>query len=277
MLASHQAGIGEAVAVMGTAITPDQVQLLAQHTEEVVLAMDADRAGREAMLRAQRVAKGKRCACGWRAMPGARTRPTCSPTGGERAASASASCSTRPTTCRSSTSGRCSATPICDSPAGRDQALDEVVPVLGAMGDSITRDELVREVADRLDVDPALVTRRMAASRSATAPRRDGARRSRPVGDAGDGDPGPAAARRPSRPRPLPLTPRERRERLLLAMCVRLAGRRRGLPRAAHAGAPLVADASAARRDWLPAISTIRCAGLPRDDEELVGARDARS
>ena len=45
---------------MGTAITPEQVQLLAAHAEEVVLALDADSAGREAMLRAQRVASGKR-------------------------------------------------------------------------------------------------------------------------------------------------------------------------------------------------------------------------
>src|SRR5215211_6571227 len=60
VLATHQAGIGEVVAVMGTAITPEQVQLLAQHADEVVLALDADRAGRDAMLRAQRVAAGKR-------------------------------------------------------------------------------------------------------------------------------------------------------------------------------------------------------------------------
>ncbi|MBA2521902.1 MAG: DNA primase, partial [Solirubrobacterales bacterium] len=56
VLALHQAGIEEAVAVMGTAITPDQLKMLAGYGEEVVLALDADRAGREAMLRAQRVA-----------------------------------------------------------------------------------------------------------------------------------------------------------------------------------------------------------------------------
>ena len=45
---------------MGTAITPEQVKLLSAHAEEAVLALDADRAGREAMLRAQGVASGKR-------------------------------------------------------------------------------------------------------------------------------------------------------------------------------------------------------------------------
>ena len=48
------------------------------------------------------------------------------------------------------------------SPAGRDRALDEVVPVLAAMGESISRDELARLVADRLDADPGLVMRRVA-------------------------------------------------------------------------------------------------------------------
>ena len=46
VLALHQEGVEESVAVMGTAITPDQLKLLSGHAEEAVLAMDADRAGR---------------------------------------------------------------------------------------------------------------------------------------------------------------------------------------------------------------------------------------
>src|SRR3954454_14729419 len=60
VLALHQAGVEEAVAIMGTAITPEQLSMLAGLTEEVVLAMDADSAGRAAMLRAQRVAGSKK-------------------------------------------------------------------------------------------------------------------------------------------------------------------------------------------------------------------------
>ena len=41
---------------MGTAITGEQVAALSGMVEEVVLALDADSAGQEAMLRAQRVA-----------------------------------------------------------------------------------------------------------------------------------------------------------------------------------------------------------------------------
>ncbi|HEY3552425.1 MAG TPA: DNA primase, partial [Solirubrobacterales bacterium] len=51
VIALHQAGVEEAVGVMGTAITPDQVAALSGMVEEVVLALDADSAGQEAMLR----------------------------------------------------------------------------------------------------------------------------------------------------------------------------------------------------------------------------------
>src|SRR6201999_3258110 len=60
VLALHQAGMEGAVGVMGTAITPEQVATLSGTVDEVVLAMDADEAGEEAMLRAQRVAAGRR-------------------------------------------------------------------------------------------------------------------------------------------------------------------------------------------------------------------------
>ena len=49
---------------MGTAITPEQVKLLSAYAEEAVLALDADRAGREAMLRAQAVRRQAAAAAG---------------------------------------------------------------------------------------------------------------------------------------------------------------------------------------------------------------------
>ena len=197
VLAAHQAGIEEAVAVMGTAITPEQLQQLARYAEEVVLALDADRAGRAAMLRAQRVAgEPEAAAAGGVDARRARTRRTC---------------------CRAAAAERLRglieeaielpefhvrvALDEADlsSPAGRDRALDEVVPVLAAMGESISRDELARVVADRLDADPGLVMRRVAARR-ARSRGRGGRRRRRPRRGA-DGerqlDRAAAAAERP--------------------------------------------------------------------------------
>ncbi|HWC09373.1 MAG TPA: DNA primase, partial [Solirubrobacterales bacterium] len=69
VLALHQAGIEEAVGVMGTAITDEQVATLSGMVDEVVLALDADSAGQEAMLRAQRVAAGRRMRLRVAAMP----------------------------------------------------------------------------------------------------------------------------------------------------------------------------------------------------------------
>jgi DNA primase len=54
VLALHQAGIRDSVAIMGTALTPDQAKRLAAVAKKVVLALDADRSGQEAMLRAAR-------------------------------------------------------------------------------------------------------------------------------------------------------------------------------------------------------------------------------
>ena len=69
VLALHQAGIEEAVGVMGTAITEEQVAALSGMVDEVVLALDADAAGQEAMLRAQRVAAGRKMRLRVAAMP----------------------------------------------------------------------------------------------------------------------------------------------------------------------------------------------------------------
>src|SRR5919199_1670120 len=64
VLALHQAGIGEAVAIMGTAMTQEQLAELAKVGDSnrrgsVFLGLDADRAGRDAMLRAARLAEDR--------------------------------------------------------------------------------------------------------------------------------------------------------------------------------------------------------------------------
>jgi DNA primase len=56
VLALHQAGMKNVIGVMGTSLTDKQVGELAKLAKTVLLALDADAAGQEAMLRAQRVA-----------------------------------------------------------------------------------------------------------------------------------------------------------------------------------------------------------------------------
>ena len=198
-LALHQAGIEEAVGVMGTAITEDQVGMLSQQTKEVLLALDADRAGQEAMLRAQRKAKGRDMRLRVAAMPeGEDPAELAAEEGGaERFRGLVDAALELP----EFQVGLVLDGADVASPAERDRALAEVAPVLAEMGESASREELVRIVAERLDLDPAMVIGRMASART----RAD-------AGDAPDaaGDtPGDAA-----------LTSRERRERALLAMCI---------------------------------------------------------
>ncbi len=52
VIACHQAGLGQAVASLGTALTADHARLLARHGKEVDLLYDSDAAGQDAMRRA---------------------------------------------------------------------------------------------------------------------------------------------------------------------------------------------------------------------------------
>jgi DNA primase len=258
VIACHQAGIDDAVAIMGTAITPEQVKLLSAYAEEAVLALDADRAGREAMLRAQTVG-GRRL----------RLRVARMPEGKDPADLLATGDGADATAFREAIDGA-EDLPVfhvhtllddgdLSSASGRDRALDEVVSVIASMPDSITREELIREVADRLNADPGLVTRRIAgAGRGiAAAPARSP-----------DPAPEPGGATAPTAA-PRALSSRERRELALLAMCVASpADGHEMLAKLtdAHFSTPLAARARAWLRDHLDEPTH----GLSRDDEELV-------
>ena len=255
VLAAHQAGIEETVAVMGTAITPDQLQQLARYTEEVVLALDADRAGHAAMLRAQRVAGSRKLRLRVASMPAGEDPADMLAAGeGDRLRQLILDAVELPEFHVRVALNEAD----LSSPGGRDRALDEVVPVLAAMGESISRDELARVVADRLNADPGLVMRRLAAS--------DGSERTPAPARGAPKAHGEAPAQRPAA---RPLSARELRERALLAMCIASpAEGREFLQRLTpeHLSAPAVVRA----RDWLAGHLAEPLAGLPRDDEELV-------
>src|SRR5712692_8497682 len=58
VITAHGAGIQNAVASLGTALTDDQVRLLKRFTDELLLVFDTDRAGREATRKAAVLAAG---------------------------------------------------------------------------------------------------------------------------------------------------------------------------------------------------------------------------
>jgi DNA primase len=262
VLALHQAGIEEAVGVMGTAITEEQVATLSGMVEEVVLALDADSAGQEAMLRAQRVA-GKR---------NMRIRVAAMPAGEDPAEMMAADGG--PERFRALVDG---AVEVADfqvslilartdvsSPAERDTALTEVASVLAGMDDRqvASREALEKRVAERLDLDPATVHSRVVTSQPLVG------------GEAPAGDPrvtasGPAAQQPAPQRVAATLTSRERRERALLAMCIAMPAEGKEYLDAlseAHLS-PLGARALA----WLRENPEDPASNLPREDAELSG------
>jgi len=254
VLALHQAGIDEVVGVMGTAITEEQVAALSGMVDEVVLALDADSAGQEAMLRAQRVAAGRKMQLRVAAMPAGEDPAEMIATegGAERFRALVEEAIDLPAFQVGLVLDRTDVS----SPAERDRALGEVAPILAGMGETASRDDLVRRVAGRLDLEPALVMGRVTAARPASGgfaepPRPDRDRSAAPARSGGE------------------LTSRERRERALLAMCIALpAEGKEYLARLTDEHlSPLGSRAAA----WLRAHPDDPASNLPHDDDQLSG------
>ncbi|MGN6216747.1 MAG: DNA primase [Solirubrobacterales bacterium] len=255
VLALHQAGIEEAVGVMGTAITDEQVAALSGMVDQVVLALDADSAGQEAMLRAQRVAAGRRM----------RLRVAAMPAGEDPAEMMAASGGAERFRALLVGAEELTAFQVglvldrtdVGSPVERDRALAEVALVLAGMGEGASRDDLVRRVAERLDFDPAMVMGRVAAATPASGGREQGPPDHRQGAE-------PPRARRGAE-----LTSRERRERALLAMCIAIpAEGREYLARLTDAHLSPTGLRAAA---WLREHPEDPASNLPHDDDELAG------
>ncbi len=254
VLALHQAGVEEAVCVMGTAITEEQVASLSGMVDEVVLAMDADSAGQEAMLRAQRVAAGRKMRLRVAAMPaGEDPAEMLAVEGGAERFRALLDGAMELTAFQV---GLVLERTDTSSPAERDRALGEVAPILAGLGESASRDDLVRRVAERLDLEPAMVMGRAVAAQPLSGG----------LGEAaGSGGRGPA----PAPQRTAALTSRERRERALLAMCIALPEQGKGYLE--RLTGEHLSPGGARAAAWLREHPDDPASDLPRDDSELAG------
>ena len=256
VLAAHQAGIEQAVGVMGTAITPEQLQQLSPHTDRIVLAMDADRAGQDAMLRVIELARQKSIRLQIAPMPDGKD-PADLLTG-DRADQFRALLDDAVDASTFQVRTLLDRFDLA-SPLARDRALDEVARVLGVLdADSVEGQELLRDVANRLQADPTVVAQRVHKSKASS------------VAVSGQAPAATSMPRQDEQPAPPPpLSARERRERALLSMCIGspVEGReflQRLTPE--HLSSPVVGRA----RDWLLGHLEDPVAGLPREDDELV-------
>ncbi len=256
VLALHQAGIEEAVGVMGTAITDEQVAALSGMVEEVVLALDADSAGQEAMLRAQRVAAGRKM----------RLRVAAMPKGGDPAEMIAAEGGSELFGALVEGAVDLPAFQVglvldradVSSPTERDRALSEAAPILAGMGETASRDDLVRRLAEQLDLEPSMVMGRVVAARPATGG-------SAELIDRQGGGASPTGSVRLA----AELTSRERRERALLAMCVALPGE--GSEYLARLTDDHLSPLGARAAAWLREHPEDPASNLPREDDQLAG------
>ncbi|MDQ3643927.1 MAG: DNA primase [Actinomycetota bacterium] len=214
VLALHQAGVADSVAIMGTALTGDQLGQLARAAGDggtVFLALDADRAGREAMLRAARLAEERNMGLKVVQMPEGSDPAELVTEGGPEAIAARL---TEALSVVEFEVERVLADADVDTPEGRDRALVEARDLIAATAErSARRDHLVRRVSDRLDVPAEYVT-----SGASGTPARP---RSEPPGDPGPAEADPPPTNRPAPPRPgTPGAASLEAERIFLALCV---------------------------------------------------------
>jgi DNA primase len=167
VLALHQAGIRESVAIMGTALTQEQLAELARSAPLVVLALDADRSGQEAMLRAARAAEDRGVELRVAELPEGKDPADFVTHGGVGAFQQQVE---RAMGIVEFQVRRVLAEADLETPAGRDRALEEARKLIAVVPErTASRDALVREVADRLDVPVDYVTAAPAPARVTSA------------------------------------------------------------------------------------------------------------
>jgi DNA primase len=176
VIALHQAGMGNAIGLMGTALTEEQAVELGQLARTVLLCLDADAAGQDAMVRA----------AGLVAARGNELRVVPLPPGADPADIVGSP--DGPETLRSLLDDampfarfrveRALARAQADTAEGRDKALAEVADIIGTLAPSVLREELVQLTAGRLRLSEELTATVLGirgAARGAS-PRGDGAR-----------------------------------------------------------------------------------------------------
>jgi DNA primase len=199
VIAAHQAGVRQCVGLMGTALTDEQVAELARLAPTVVLALDADGAGQEAMLKAARVANKQRFELRVAALPAGSDPAEVLQRDGPEAVRALIAASLPFVRFRVE---RILAAGDRESPEGRDRILEQLQPVFAELAPGAMREELEREVVSRLRVSEKLIERLLAGHNGSAT-------------KAGDPRPQPAAW--------------ERTERAFLELCIALPERGREL------------------------------------------------
>ena len=260
VIALHQAGVRNAVGQMGTALTDGQAGELAKLAPSVTLCLDGDRAGQDATLKASGVLRSL--------TPPADVKVAALPAGSDPAdlvAGENGAAEVVALLDRAIPLARWRVELSLDrgdlsSSEGRDRVLDAVAPIVTRLPEGVLRSELVRLVADRLQLSESVAAARLAEGRR---PAPHPFRSSTPGGPSGGAPPADDTRRAVGHV--------DEAERGFLAICLALPSsgplRLAELDLDATFTSPLARRAAAHLRDHFDAPAT----GLPADDEPLSG------
>ncbi len=171
VLALHQAGVTNAVGIMGTSFTEEQLRVLEKHAHVLELCLDADSAGQNAMLRASELASGHQLELRVVGLPEGLDPADLLARDGPRALSGLVERSVPFAVFHVE---RILSGAALGSAEGRDRAAAELGPVLADVPPSALREDLLRRVAGRLELSEARLAALMAGRKAVaqTAPER---------------------------------------------------------------------------------------------------------
>jgi len=210
VLALHQAGLQNVIGVMGTSLTDKQVGELAKLAKTVLLALDADAAGQEAMLRAQKVAASSSLSL--RVVPLPKGLDPADVVQQQGADATRALVERSMPFVKFQVERELERADLTQA-EGKDSAIAALKPVFGTLPPSALREELLAHVADVVDLPSSMVSSWLPVA-GERLPGMGG-------GGGGRGAPPrrrveePSPLRRPSGPSPL-----ARAERDFLAQCI---------------------------------------------------------
>src|SRR4051794_431200 len=154
VIALHQAGLRNTVGIMGTALTEKQVGALARLAPTALLALDADSAGQEAMVRAAKLAQGR---VELRVVPLPPGTDPADLVQRDGAAAARRLVESSIPFVRFQVERELGSGDTA-SAEGKDRVIGALRPVFATLPPSAVREELLAHVADRLDLAPSLVS-----------------------------------------------------------------------------------------------------------------------
>jgi DNA primase len=168
VLALHQAGMRNAVGIMGTAFTEEQLGVLEKHVHVLELCLDADSAGQNAVLKASELAAGHKVELRVVTLPKGLDPADLLVAEGAEALRGRVAQSVPFAVFEVE---RILGEADVGSAEGRDRAIAELAPVLAPIPPSVLRDDLLRRVAGRLALSEVRLAA-LIASGGAPAPAR---------------------------------------------------------------------------------------------------------